>query len=292
MTLIDWVIAARPKTLTASWMPVVLGVVIAYKMEVKFDLYFFACTFMASIFVQVATNYINDAIDFKKGADTKERLGPKRMTAEGKIKPETMLKAGFVCLAIAAFLGLQLVFHAGVGILLIGVLSVFLAYAYTAGPFPLAYIGLSDIFVLLFFGVIAVVGSFYVQALSLHKLAVVAGLQIGFLAVVLLAINNFRDMEQDKIANKKTLAVRFGAKFMRLEILFCLLAPYLLLYFWYNTGFLKAAILPVLSLPLAIYIFIQIYKTKPSEKYNKLLAKAGLLHMFFGLLLTLGILLR
>lgn len=292
MTLQDWIAAARPKTLTASWIPVVVGTSIAYKLTRSFDFFLFSCAFMASIFIQIATNYINDAIDFKKGADTADRIGPKRMTASGKIKPESMLKAGIGCLFLAAFLGLQLVISAGIPILIIGIISVFLAYSYTGGPFPLAYLGLGDIFVLLFFGVIAVIGSFYVQSPQWHFLALIGGLQVGLFAVVLIAINNFRDMAQDKIANKKTLAVRFGAKFMKLEILFCLLLPFVLQVAWYQQGYVMAALLPFLVLPLSIFIFFNIYKTEPSEKYNKFLAKAGALHMLFGLLLTIGLFLE
>lgn len=292
MTLQDWVKAARPKTLTASWIPVVVGTALAFKQTGYFNYFIFACAVMSSLFIQVATNYINDAIDFKKGSDTAERIGPKRMTASGVIDYHVMMRGGFVALLFACLCGLPVVIDSGWPILVLGVLSSLLAFAYTGGPFPLAYIGLGDFFVYLFFGLAAVCGSYYIQAKTLTMGSFVAGTQIGLLSMVLIAINNFRDMHQDAKSGKRTLAVRFGSGFMRSEIIFCLTFPFLLGIYWAWTqpSFLKAGWIPVFSLPLAAFIIMRISSAEPNEEFNKFLAKAGALHMLFGILLSIGIL--
>jgi 1,4-dihydroxy-2-naphthoate octaprenyltransferase len=244
---------------------------------------------MASFFIQIGTNLVNDAMDFKKGADTEMRIGPQRITQAKKISPQFVLNLATVFFLMAIAFGIPLVKHGGSPIIVIGLLSVLCGYAYTSGPFPLAYVGLGDLFVVIFFGIVAVMGLFFLQTGEWTVPAFVAGLQVGFHATVLIAINNLRDMHGDKLVNKKTLAVRMGESFSKLEIGLLIFSPYVLNIYWIRQGYLIAGFLPILSLILAIPLFRKVLKTPPSEVYNVYLAKAAGLHLVFGLLLTIGL---
>ncbi len=287
MAIIHYVKAARPKTLTASWIPVLVGTVLAFKQSGLFNLVVFICALLSSLFIQVATNYINDAIDFKKGADSTGRIGPERMTHGGFVDYKEMMGLGLLSLLVAGIFGVPVIVAGGYPIILIGITSLVLAYAYTGGPFPLAYLGLGDIFVYFFFGLVAVGGSDYVQVLKISPQIFVAGSQIGLLAVALIAINNFRDAREDVKVGKKTLAVRFGSKFSRIEITVASFLPYVIgilycKYFW-------ATYLPIIGIILPIFITYKVWKTEVSTDYNKYLSLAGLHHMIFGILLVIGI---
>jgi len=223
-----WLSAARPRTLGAAFAPVFIGAALAWSDGVFRPTVALACL-LGAIALQLATNFANDYFDFLKGADTEERLGPVRATAAGWVTPEQMRMAvilSFVGLALPAA---YLVWTAGWPILLVGLLSMVCAVAYTGGPFPLAYLGLGDVFVLVFFGPVAVGGTYYAQSRDLPATAVVAGLMPGLIATALLAVNNLRDVNTDRVANKKTLAVRFGETFAKLEITACLVVPIILL---------------------------------------------------------------
>src|SRR5436190_21089721 len=187
-----WILAARPKTLSASVVPVLVGTALAYR--VSFVWLPFACALLGAIFVQIGTNLVNDALDFRRGADTSERLGPIRVTQAGLLGYDTVLRGAYVCFAAAGILGVPLILRGGWPIAIVGVASILAAYAYTGGPYPLAYHGMGELFVLVFFGFIAVAGSYYVQRLAVDPAAGIAGLAVGCLAVVLLAINNLRDV--------------------------------------------------------------------------------------------------
>ncbi len=205
-------LAARPKTLPAAIVPVWVGCVLAWKLTGAFDLALALCTLGGAIAIQIATNFFNDAIDFEKGADTENRLGPRRVTATGLMKRETVMRLGGVFLALAAACGIALFLARGWPILAIGLPSMFLAFGYTGGPFPLAYRGMGEIFVVLFFGFVAVMGTVFVQTGEWLREAALLGLQIGLLSAVLISINNLRDREEDASTGKHTLAVRFGPK--------------------------------------------------------------------------------
>ena len=246
---------------------------------------------IASLAIQIATNLFNDAIDFKKGADTEERIGPKRVTQSGTISSKNVfLMAGFAIVVALSF-GIPLVIQGGTPIIAIGLVSIFLAFAYTGGPWPLAYKGLGDIFVILFFGLIAVCGVFYLHTLTLHLAAIVAGLQVGLLCTVLIVINNIRDMEQDAKVKKRTLPVRFGANFARFEVAALIFVSFLSGFYWHHLGESLAGLLPLIFMPLAIKLVRDLYVTPPSPKYNLFLAKSALLHLGFGALLSLGLIL-
>ncbi len=206
-------LASRPKTLPAAIVPVWAGCVLAWKLTGKFDLILALCTFGGAIAIQIATNFFNDAIDSKKGADTDRRLGPTRVTASGMLKSRTVLQFAIGFLVFAVFCGVVLFQARGWPIVAIGIPSLFLAYGYTGGPFPLAYRGMGELFVILFFGLVAVSGTVFIQTGNCPREAILLGLQIGLLSAILISINNLRDREEDASTGKHTLAVRFGPKF-------------------------------------------------------------------------------
>ncbi|MFM8719972.1 MAG: 1,4-dihydroxy-2-naphthoate polyprenyltransferase [Chthoniobacterales bacterium] len=285
-----WILAARPRTLGAAIVPVLAGCALAFAAG-AFGLLASMLALTCAVFIQIATNYFNDAIDHAKGADTAERLGPVRATSAGLLTPRSMMTGGVVCLIIAAILAIPLVLHGGWPILALGIVSLLLAYAYTGGPFPLAYLGLGEIFVVLFFGVFAVAGIFYLNALEWSLAAVLAGLQIGLHSSVLLAVNNLRDLETDRAANKRTLAAQFGLTFARRENATLVIAPFVLGILWLPLGYFWAFLLPLLTLPLAWWLARAGLEAQPARETNQLLAQAAALHASFGLLLALAFLL-
>jgi len=285
-----WILAARPRTLGAAVVPVLAGAALAFGAG-SFDPLATLLIVICAVLIQIATNYFNDAIDHAKGADTAERLGPTRVTSSGLLAPRTVMRGGGVCLALAVALSIPLVLHGGWPILLIGIFSLFFAYAYTGGPFPLAYLGLGEIFVVLFFGVFAVAGTFFLNTLEFSWGTVLAGLQIGLHSSVLLAVNNLRDLETDRAVNKRTLAARFGLTFARWENAVLVMAPLVLGLAWLPLGYLWAFLLPIATLPLAWWLARACLDAQPDPNVNQLLAQAAALHASFGLLLALAFLL-
>ncbi len=283
-----WFLAIRPKTLTAALIPIGVGFSLSYLWEgqVRPGLTFLALC--SALLIQIGTNFINDALDFKKGADTAERMGPQRATQSGWISPVRVWWGGIFCFFLATVFALPLVLAAGWPLILIGILSLMAGYAYTGGPYPLAYVGLGDLFVLIFFGWVAVGGIYFLNTGHWSLPAFVAGSQIGLLATVLIAINNFRDARTDRKVHKRTLAVRWGAVFSRYEIAVLAFLPFLGGIYWLMHGFTWAAFLPLLSLPLAIRLVRRIFGTEPGPVYNQFLAQSAALHLLFGILLSWG----
>ena len=282
-----WILAARPRTLGATVVPVLAGAALAFSTG-SFDPLATLLIVACAVLIQIATNNFNDAIDHAKGADTAERLGPTRVTSSGLLAPRAVMRGGVICLALAVALSIPLVLHGGWPIVVIGVFSLFFAYAYTGGPFPLAYLGLGEIFVVLFFGIIAVAGTFYLNALEWSYASLLAGLQIGLHASVLLAVNNLRDIDSDRAANKRTLAARFGLTFARRENAALVMAPYVLGLAWLPLGYLWAFLLPLMTLPLGWWLARACLEAQPDRSVNQLLAQAAALHAAFGLLLAIG----
>lgn len=286
-----WLLAMRPKTLTASIVPVLVGSALAARQGPQHLWWVTICSLGGALSIQIATNFFNDAIDFAKGADTHERLGPMRVTQSGVFSSRQVMAMGgfFLCLALA--FGIPLVIRGGAPIVAVGLTSLFLAYGYTGGPWPLAYRGLGDIFVLIFFGLIAVGGVYFLHAQDYNSAALVAGLQVGCLATILIAVNNLRDLEQDKRANKKTLAVRWGQNFAKTEIAFLTVAPFVLGVWWYSHHSIWASILPLLTLAFAVsQVMLPIWRGAKGLELNQSLARAAQLHLLFGIFLGLGIL--
>jgi 1,4-dihydroxy-2-naphthoate octaprenyltransferase len=282
-----WLLAARPQTLSAAVVPVLVGSALAAHEPpaVSWSLFFFAL--IGAVLIQIATNFINDAIDFKKGTDTAERLGPVRVTQAGLISPDSVMRAAWLCLAGATLCGIPLLLRGGWPILVVGVASIAMAYAYTGGPYPLAYHGLGELFVLMFFGLLAVGGTFYVHSLQWTQSAVLAGYACGGLATVLLVINNLRDVEGDRRSNKKTLAVRFGETFARVEVIFFALTPFAALWLLAWTRSQWGLLLPMAALPLAGLVIVRALRGRGAQ-LNGVLAMGGALQWTFGILFVLG----
>ena len=287
--LYSWLLAFRFKTLTAAVVPVVVATCLALSLNHFYEWWVSLCALFGAFSIQIATNLLNDAIDFKKGADTEHRLGPQRVTQRGLLSEKQVFYMGLFFLLLAVGFGLPLVMRGGMPIVGLGMISLFLAYGYTGGPFPLAYLGLGDLFVVLFFGLFAVGGTYYLHGLDLHVSTVVAGLQIGFLSTVLIAINNLRDSETDKTVGKKTLAVRFGDRFVKYEIVVLLISIYALNFYYSFMLYSTWIFLSFLALPLAVYIVRLIFKCENKKGLNKALGLAALHQMLFGLLLALGL---
>ncbi len=214
-----WVEASRPKTLTASASPVLLGCALAYY-DGMFDIVPAVLCFLVAIFAQIASNFANDYFDFKKGADREDRLGPERAVAQGWIAPKAMLVGTFVTLGVACLSGLLLICFADWRLIWVGIAIAVCVLAYSAGPYPLAYNGLGDICVLLFYGVIPVCFTYYIQTLSFSLLSFLLSVALGLLSVNILVVNNYRDYEQDKAACKRTTIVLFGRRFGRVFYIF------------------------------------------------------------------------
>ena len=207
MALRHWISAARPKTLPAAAAPVLIGTAMAFSDSVM-HWPTAVLVLVSALFIQIGTNLFNDYADFKKGADTDQRTGPVRVTQAGLIAPSTVKNAAIGSFVLAAVAGGYLMFRGGMPIVVIGVLSILFGFLYTGGKYSLAYTGLADIFVLIFFGPVAVAGTYYVQALTVSSTEIVSGLAAGFLASAILLVNNIRDVNEDRQANKKTLVVR------------------------------------------------------------------------------------
>ncbi len=289
MRLKPWILAARPKTLSAAAAPVIAGAAAAAG-EGSFTLWPALFALLGAGAIQVGTNFFNDALDYEKGADTSERLGPVRVTQTGLIPRRRVMLAGFLSMGLALLFGIPLVIRGGLPILVLGLVSLLLGYAYTGGPLPLAYKGLGEVFVFLFFGLAATGGVYYLETGRIDAPAILAGAQAGLLATALLAVNNLRDHEEDRRTGKLTLAARFGLTFGRWEIAFLCFSPFLLGALWFPQGRNPAAFLPLFSLPLALSVTLAVFRTPPSRAYNRILARTAALQLAFTLLLSAGLL--
>ncbi len=211
-----WIGAARPRTLTAALAPVVVATALAVRDGVFVAPAAAACLGFA-LLIQIGTNFANDYFDFVKGADTAERVGPKRAVASGWVAPATMKRATISVFAAAFVVGLALLPYGGWPLLGIGLASIACGLAYTGGPYPLGYNGLGDVFVFIFFGLVAVMTTYFVQAGTISTESWIVAVGIGALATNILVVNNYRDVETDAKAGKRTTAVRFGRRFARIQ---------------------------------------------------------------------------
>ena len=283
-----WWLAARPKTLAAGLVPVMVGTAVAHLSGGIQALPALACA-AGSILIQIGTNLANDYFDAKKGADTEDRLGPERAVQQGWISPRAMATGTAITLTLAFLVGLYLIQIGGWPIAAIGITSLICAIAYTGGPLPLAYVGLGDVFVFIFFGLAAVVGTTWVQTLSAPPAAWIAGTCIGLLATAILVVNNLRDRHTAAIANKRTLAVRWGHSAARLEHAGLIVAAFIIVWVASALQWTPAAwaYLSLLCLPLAIQE-IRCVHTKDGAALNPHLGGAARLETCFGLALIVG----
>lgn len=283
-----WLIGARPKTLSAAVMPVLVGTALSANRGYAVRWWISLAALASAVFIQIGTNLFNDALDFARGADTSERTGPTRVTQSGLLPKETVLRGGAIAFCIALIFSIPLVIVGGWPIVAIGLLSLLAGYAYTGGPFPLAYRGVGEVFVILFFGIIAVAGVVFLQTGQWPVDARWAGVQVGCLAAAILAINNLRDWKTDQQSSKWTLAARFGVEFGRVEIASFILIPFAMGSRWFFAGNYFAACLPLLALPVAVPVIAGVVRHEPSSHYNLYLVGASLLEVVFALLLAGG----
>jgi len=286
----SWILASRPKTLLAAFVPVMVGSSLALN-EGKFTLIYALVALICSVLIQTGTNFVNDLYDYLLGADNENRKGPKRVLLAGLISVNEM-KIGIYTVFILAFvLGLYLVYIRGILVLIIGVASILAAIAYTTGPFPLAYKGLGDIFVFMFFGVVGTVGTFYVHTGQISLLSFLVSIPVGSLITNILVVNNLRDIEEDKATGKNTLAVRMGKTFTKYQFLFLTIVSFLVpafLFFFYEYSLI--IFLPYLTIPIAYRITVTLFTTE-GHTLNKTLEMTARLSAIFGLLFSLALVL-
>lgn len=290
-SLKNWILAARPKTLPAAVIPVIIGCSLAWN-DGYFDLVPALTAMFCALLIQIGTNFANDYYDHIKGADTKDRIGFQRATSSGWISPGAMLNATIVTMSLAFFIGLYLVWHAGFIVLIIGVFSLVFGIAYTGGPYPLGYNGLGDVFVFIFFGIIAVMTTYFVQALHWSGLSFWASLPVGALATNILVVNNLRDVPTDSVTGKKTLGVLFGERVLKIEyttfVTLSLAIP-LLFYFMFSYDYL--ILLPLFSIPLFIVLIREVWHFENRSTLNTTLVKSAIAMTVYGLLFSIGLIL-
>ncbi len=283
-----WVIAARPPTLSAALVPVAVGTACAFA-EGSLKAGPALAALAGALLLQIAANFANDVFDFEKGADTSERLGPVRAVQAGLLAPSTVRRGLYVVIALALLVGGYLTAAAGPVIVVIGLASIAAAVAYTGGPYPLGYHGLGDVFVMLFFGFVAVLGTTFVQVGRVTELALYAAVPVGALATAILVVNNLRDIDTDRVAGKRTLAVRFGERGSLVEYGALLLAAYVVPVLLLAAKHAPATVLlPLLTLPLG-WRLVRAVARERGRALNPLLKQTALLLLAYGLLFALGL---
>lgn len=282
-----WIMAARPKTLPAAAGPVLVGSALAWQSD-HFAIWPALAALLGALLLQIGSNFANDYFDFFKGADTNERLGPVRVTAAGLITPGELRRGMAVVFGLAALVGLYLVWVGGWPIVAIGVASILAAVAYTGGPFPFGYHGLGELFVFIFFGLVAVCGTYYVQALSLTGQVVVAAVPVGVLVTAILVVNNLRDIETDARAGKRTLAVMLGRKGTQVEYGLLLAVAYATTLLLWLQGNGPILLLPWLTAPLALSLMRNVLSATDGPTLNRTLAGTARLSLLFSLLLAVA----
>lgn len=283
-----WTAAARPKTLWAAAAPVLVGTAMAVEAG-GFHALAALCALLGALLIQVGTNFSNDYADYLKGADTEARKGPLRVTQAGLVTPEAMRWATAVVFGLAVAAGGYLIWRGGWPVLLIGVLSILSGILYTVGRYSLAYLGLADLFVLVFFGPVAVGGTYYVQALDLDPVVLVMGLGPGLLSVAILLVNNIRDIDEDRQADKKTLVVRLGRSFGVALYALCVGVAAMLpvgVYGW--TGTHPWAMAAAAILPLAVPAIRTLRASRDPAALNPLLGATSRMLLLYSVLFAIG----
>ena len=285
-----WFLSVRFKPLILGVGPVFVGICLSFSQWNTFPWLLNGIIVFCVLCIQIATHFFNDALDFLKGADTATRKGPKRAVQQKMITPNKLMRAGYLCLSLAALAGIYLVLQGGGGwpVFYVGILSLALTYLYTGGPYPLAYTGLADLFVLLFFGLIPSATVFYLNTGYWDTGSFVVGLQCGLLALSLLLVNNLRDVKEDRSVGKKTLVVRFGPYFGMCEWTLAHYLPYLLGIYWFFKHSSFIVFLPLILLPFSIYIHCILLKAfKKEYLYGRVLILTCLYYLLFVFLCCL-----
>ncbi len=283
-----WVLAMRPKTLSAAWSPVIVGAACAYAAG-GFAAGPALAALVGASLIQIGTNFANDVFDFEKGADDDQRLGPTRAVQAGLLSPRQMRGGMIGAFAAATVVGAYLVAVGGWPIVAIGIASIAAGVAYTGGPYPLGYHGLGDVFVMAFFGFVAVCGTAWVQMTAVPTSAWLASIGVGAVCTAILVVNNTRDASTDTRAGKRTLVVRFGVAFGRAEFVGLLVVAGLVPFVLHATGFGIAVYAPLLALPIGVGLTRAFLKTPPGPGMNPLLGKTAGLLLVYSVLLAAGI---
>jgi 1,4-dihydroxy-2-naphthoate octaprenyltransferase len=281
-----WFLACRPKTLSVSLSPVLVGTAVAWHDTQALLWLPLLAAALGAAFIQIGTNLFNDVGDFLRGTDTPGRLGPKRATAEGWLSVDMLRAGAWLAFALAFLCGIYLVAHGGWPIVVIGLASLAAGWAYTGGPAPIAYRPLGEAFVFVFFGLVAVGGSYYLQTLTLTPTALVVAVLVGLHAAAVITVNNYRDRDGDASNGKNTLAVLLGRPATRGLYTAEMLAPYALLPLLADLGW--PAALPLLSLPLALVLIARFRREAAGPVFNGILAATAGLQLVFALLLSLA----
>lgn len=276
-----WLLAARPRTLSAAVAPVVVGSALAARLG-SFRPGPALAALCSAMLIQIGTNLANDYSDFKRGADTPERVGPQRVTQSGLVAPRVVKRAAIACFALSAVFGAWLAAVAGWPILVVGLLSIASGWLYTGGPWPLGYHGLGDVFVFIFFGLVATVGTVFVQTLRAPPVAFLAALPVGCFATAILVVNNLRDRLTDAKAGKNTLAVKLGARAMRVEYVALLLLAFV------AVALLPGRPLALLALPLAVPPLRRVLRDEGAA-LNPALGETARIQIVAALLMALGL---
>ena len=285
-----WSTAARLRTLPIPTIQVLTGACLAYSVIGTLDWLMLLFTWFVSIFITMGTNLINDVIDFEKGADQPKRVGFLKVISAGLIPKEHVRFAGFACLALVVLFSIPLALHSGWVLFGVILISVVCSYCYTGGPYPISYLGLSELFILVFYGGVCVAATYFIQTGSVSTQAMLCALQMGLLAVLPNALNNFRDMHDDAEDGKLTLAVRFGKAFARWEIAMLTFLPFIFGIAWLFLDYPNAALFPLLLIPMAFIFVRSIWTTDPGPSFNRFFGLSILVHFLFGLLLVIGFL--
>ena len=286
-----WVLATRPRTLPAAIAPVVLGSAMAIA-DKSFVWLPAVAAFSVALLLQIGANLANDYFDYLKGIDTTDRLGPLRVTQSGLI-PATQVKAGMIMTLILSMIpGIYLLAVGGLPVFIIGLACICAALAYSGGPYPLASHGLGDLFVFIFFGLVAVCGTYYVQALQLTAMVLLMGVIAGLLITAILVVNNLRDIQSDRQTGKRTLAVIIGIRGSRIEYVLLLAGAYAIPIILWLSGRMSAwVLLPLISMPTVLSLMRLVWKNPEGPILNQALAKTARLALVYSLLLAIGLIL-
>jgi len=288
-----WWHTIRPKTLSISVAPVITGNALAWHDQMHINWLVLLLTLLAALCIQIGTNLYNDAADFERGADNEQRLGPKRATQHGWLSASIIKQAALFSFSSAFIFGIYLAWVGGWPIILLGLSSIICGYAYTTGPKPIAYSASGELFVMLFFGVFAVAGSYYLQTDDITTVSLLSGTAIGSMAAAILLINNYRDLDSDRLANKLTLVHYMGREHARFFYAAMIIYPYILailLTVTLNANEI-AILLSLFSLPMAFRLIQLLFILPISVELNRLLAGTAQLQLLFSFLFSLGLLL-
>jgi 1,4-dihydroxy-2-naphthoate octaprenyltransferase len=287
-----WAQAARPATLPAAIVPVAVGTAVAIRSG-EFHLLPCLVTLAAAMLIQIGTNFANDLFDFQKGADTAARLGPARVTQSGLISVKEVARATLITFGLSVLAGIYLVTVGGWPILLVGIAAIVAGVCYTGGPWPLGYHGLGDVFVFIFFGLVAVVGTYYVQAGTVSGRALAASIPVGLLCTAIIIVNNVRDIDTDRAAGKRTLAVRIGRAATSAEYRIVVGLAYVVpLALWLGRAGSWLFWLPWLTAPIAWRLARIVSLAADGPRLNSALKSTGRLHLLFGALFALSLIVR